>query len=130
MARVQWIKQRLDNWARWVRERESGSLGYPKQSAFMRMTPSAGGFDAAVPTDSLDASLTDSAVRSLRFAHPHLFLTLRLHYIDNFEIKRVAQKMARAESTIKANLDTSDHLLALWFRARDEAAAGRSGSCS
>ena len=44
MARLQWIKQRLDNWARWARERESGSLGYPKQSAFMRMTPSGGGF--------------------------------------------------------------------------------------
>lgn len=128
MARLQWIKQRLDNWARWARERESGSLGYPKQSAFMRMTPSGGGFDAAVPTDSLDASLTDSAVQSLRFTHPHLFLTLRLHYVDGYEIKRVAQKMARAESTIKANLDAADHLLALWFRARDEAAAARPGA--
>ena len=128
MARLQWIKQRLDNWARWARERESGSLGYPKQSAFVRMTPSGGGFDASVPTDSLDASLTDSAVQSLRFPHPHLFLTLRLHHVDGFEIHRVALKMSRAQSTIKKNLDDADHLLALWFRARDEAAAARPGA--
>lgn len=128
MARLQWIKQRLDNWARWARERESGSLGYPKQSAFMRMTPSGGGFDAAVPTDSLDASLTDSAVQSLRFTHPHVWLTLKLHYVEGFEIRRVAQKMAKAESTTKSHLDQADHLLALWFRARDEAAAARPGA--
>lgn len=127
MARLQWIKQRLDNWARWARERESGSLGFPKQSAFMRMAPSGGGFDAAVPTDNLEASLTDSAVQSLRFTHPHLWLTLRLHYVEGFEIYRVALKMARAESTIKANLDAADHLLAQWFRARDEVASARLG---
>lgn len=128
MARLQWIKQRLDNWACWARERESGSLGYPRQSVFVRMTPSGGGYDAAVPIDSLDASLTDSAVQSLRFTQPHLWLTLRLHYVDGFEIERVAQKMARAQSTIKANLAAADHLLAAWFGARDEAAAARPGA--
>ncbi len=123
MARIEWVKQRLDNWARWASQRESGALGYPKQAAFARLAPGGTSMGAAVPVDSLDASITDDAVQSFRWTHPHIHLTLRCHYIDGFEIRRVALKMSRAESTIKAHLDQADHLIAAWFRARDEVRA-------
>ena len=120
MARIDWVRSRLEAWARWARERESGSLGYPKKSSFLRVGSGAMGSQAL--SDG-DASLTDTAVQSLRFTHPHLFKTLRHYYIDGFDIKRVAKLMVKAESTIKAHLEASDHVLGAWFTARQETQA-------
>jgi Phage antitermination protein Q len=123
MARIDWVRQRLDNWARWASQREAGALGYPKQAAFARLAPGGSSMGSAVPVDSLDASITDDAVKSFRWTHPHLHLTLKHHYIDGLEIKRVALKMSRAESTIKAHLEQADHLIATWFRVREDGRA-------
>ena len=120
MARIDWVRQRLEAWARWVRERESGSLGYPKRSAFLRVGSGAMGSQAL---SDCDASLTDTAVHSLRFTHPHLHKTLTHYYVQGLDIKRVATLMHKAESTIKAHLDASDHALALWFHLREETQA-------
>lgn len=119
MARIDWVRQRLEQWARWSRERESGALGYPKRAAFLRVG-SGGGMGSQALSDG-DASLTDSAVQSLRFTQPHLHKTLYHHYVEGLEIKRVATIMRKAESTIKAHLCESDRAIALWFRLRDEA---------
>lgn len=121
MARIDWVRQRLEAWARWARERESGSLGYPKRSAFLRV--GSGGAMGSQALSDGDASLTDSAVQSLRFTHPHLHKTLRHYYIDGLDIKRVATLMHKAESTIKAHLEASDHALSLWLVARQETQA-------
>lgn len=120
MARIDWVRARLEAWARWARERESGSLGYPKRSAFLRVGSGAMGSQAL--SDG-DASLTDTAVQSLRFTHPHLHKTLTHYYVQGLDVKRVATLMHKAESTIKAHLDASDHALALWFHAREETQA-------
>lgn len=121
MARIKWVQQRLENWAAWSRTRDSGALGYPSQSAFARLGPSAGVRTSAVPVDSIDASLTDSAVQSMRFTHSHLWLTLKHHYCDGMEIDRVARQLCVAPSTIKARLGAADARVAEWFKARQEA---------
>ena len=120
MARITWIKQKLDAWASWARSKDSGILGYPKQSAFLRMAVSGATAGAAVPLDSLDAGITEQAVQSLRFSHPHVWLTIKTHYVEDLEIRRCAKKLSVAESTIKARLDAGDALLAAWFSARAE----------
>ena len=74
------------------------------------------------PGDEVDAALTDQAVESLRGPRPHLHRVLYLVYVDGMGIRQAAVAMARAESTVKANLEAADHALAVWFRARDEAA--------
>lgn len=123
MARIDWVRQRLENWARWHAQRSVGGLGYPKQSAFARLAGKGSRAETLVPVDSVDASVTDDAVTALRWGKPHLYLTLVHIYIDGWDIKRTATKLARAESTIKAHLDAADHALALWFRERAERAA-------
>lgn len=121
MARIRWVQQRLENWAVWSRTRDSGALGYPKQSAFVRLAPTGSAWGSTIPTDSLDAALTDQAVQSLRFTHGHLWLTLKSHYVEGFEILRVAKQLAVAPSTVKLRLETADAKLAEWFHAREEA---------
>ena len=115
MARIAWVKQHLENWGRWSQQRESGALGYPKQSAFARLTPSAGFNEAVIPVSDLDASETDEAVKSLQFRQSHLYIVLLLTYVKSLPCHQVAQRMCRAESTVKRNLEDADRAIARWL---------------
>lgn len=126
MARIDWVKQRLENWARWCQQREAGALGYPRQSVFARLAGKGTRAESVIPVDSIDAALTDEAVQALRLDRSHLYLTLQLVYVQGRDIADAARQMQRAPSTVKAHLDAADHALALWFRERaNQAAAAR-----
>lgn len=118
MARIEWIKQKLNNWGRWCQQRDSGGLGYPSQCAFARLGASGPSGGDNIPISNLDASETDQAVQSLRWGQPHLFMTVTLIYARGLPRYQVAKKMARAESTIDANLASADHALKRWFDDR------------
>ena len=84
MARVEWIKQRLDNWARWKDRQQGNGLGFYRQSPFLRMAVDGGGYrDTSIPVDDVEAGKTDRAVQALRGPHPHLFRTLELIYLED-----------------------------------------------
>jgi len=125
MARVDWVKRRLENWARWCASGESGSLGYPRQTTFARLSAPAGRNEASVPISDLDASEMNDAVDSLRWSQSHLHMVLTLTYAKGLPRHQVAKRMARAESTISANLEAADRALARWLddkrAAREEA---------
>ena len=126
MARIEWVKDRLENWARWAVQREAGALGYPRQSVFSRLAGKGTRAEAVIPIDSVDASLTDDAVNALRWDKPHLYLTLQCIYVQGREIAETARRLGKAPSTIKAHLEQADQLLAIWFRERaDRASAQR-----
>ena len=115
MARITWVKQKLDNWGRWCQQTDSGGLGYPSMCAFARLGGAGANGGGNVPISSLDASETDRAVQSLRFSQPHLHMTLTMIYAQGFPRYQVAKKMARAESTIDANLAAADYAISRWF---------------
>lgn len=123
MARIEWVKDRLENWARWAVQREGGALGYPRQSAFERLAGKGRRAEAVIPIDDVDAALTDEAVNALRWDRPHLYLTLQCIYVQGREIREAAQQLGRAPSTISAHLEQADQALAVWFRERAERAA-------
>jgi len=114
MARIEWVKNRLNNWALWKTLGQSGPLGYP-QSVFARLGGRGRRAEAVIPIDNIDAGLTDQAVNSLQLTRSHLYLTLQCIYIWNLGVTRTAKKLNRAPSTVKAHLEHADHALALWF---------------
>jgi hypothetical protein len=118
MARIEYIRHRLENWARWSSQRESGSLGYPKQSPFARFT--AGSGNDGVPVSALDASEIDDAVRALQLTKSHLYLTLKWHYARGYTINRVATTLCKAPSTIKRHLEDADRAISFWLDAKAE----------
>jgi hypothetical protein len=126
MARIEWVRQRLENWALWHERERSGGLGYATQSVLLANPVDGGDREAWVPVDEIEAAVTDLAVESLKLGHGHLHKTLELFYLRGVGIKETATRMQRAESTIKAQLERADHLLAQWFaehkRRKDEAA--------
>lgn len=119
MARIEWVKHRLNNWAL-CKERESrGGLGFATRSVLLS-EPSGGYRDSTMPVDEIDASVTNTGVEALRLPRSHLYMTLQHIYIQGLGIKETSRRMARAESTIKANLDQADHALSEWFGDRAE----------
>ena len=119
--RIEWVKQRLENWALWKENESKGGLGYATQSSFLNEGSLTDRYrESAIPVDEIDASLTNTAVESLRPTRPHLYMTLQHIYIKGVGIKETARRMARAESTIKVNLDQADHALSAWFGERSE----------
>lgn len=120
MARIEYIRHRLEEWGRWCQQSESGALGFPSQSAFARMGPSAGRNESVVPTIALQASEIDDAVKSLQLAQSHLYLVVKLTYADGLPRHLVAKRMCRAESTINANLAAADHALSRWLEDKAE----------
>lgn len=120
MSRIKWVERRLENWGRWCAQSTAGSLGYPRQAAFARLSPSGGGGDWRVPIHDLDASEIDAAVTSLKLSQSHLYLVLVLTYARGLPRHQVARAMGRAESTVNANLGAADVAISRWLSARKD----------
>lgn len=123
MARIEWVKQRLDNWARWKEREQNHGLGFYTQSAFLRVAVSGGGYrETSIPVDDVDARATDEAVQSLLAEYTHLHRTLVLIYLEDTGIRVAAQRLVCAESTVKARLEQADHRIATFLRLKAQAA--------
>jgi hypothetical protein len=124
MARIEWVKERLVIWGAWKARREDSGLGFPRINILLSMGGGgAGGYrEAVVPINELEAAETDRAVESLKLVKSHLYLTLQYIYVRNTGIRLCAQRMGRAESTIKAQLEQADAEIARWYEVRREQA--------
>jgi hypothetical protein len=125
MARIEWVRARLENWARWCAQQDNNGLGYPTQTAFARLGGKGRMSEVAVPILALEAAETDMAVKSLRFTQPHLNKMLTLIYAHGLPRHLVAKRMCKAESTIKRQLEDADHAIARWLQERKHQAEAR-----
>jgi hypothetical protein len=125
MARIEWVRARLENWARWCAHQENSGLGYPTQTAFARLGGKGTRAEVALPILSLEAAETDQAVKSLQFTQSHLYQMLTLLYARGLPRHQVAIRMGRAESTIKRQLEDADHAIARWLQDRKAQADAR-----
>jgi hypothetical protein len=121
MARLKRIQRRLENWAIWSSRGASGGRGYATRSVLASEVWSRGSYNhIAIPVEDEEAAQTDEAVRSLKLGKGHLFVTLECIYLKDLGIKEAAQRMQRATSTIKAQLEQADHAIAAWLDAKAE----------
>jgi pantoate kinase len=114
------VKLRLNNWALWKEREGSGGLGFRTSSVIIEVVDQSGYRDSVIPVDDVDAGLTNSAVESLKLTRSHLYHTLQYIYPQGMGIAATARLMARAESTIKVQLEEADRALAAWFTDRQE----------
>lgn len=119
MARIEWVNQRLHNWALWKEREGRGSLGFYTASAFTKMVVDTSGYRELMNTvDDIEAQVTDEAVQSLLSEHAHLHRTLVLIYLNDTGIRRAASMLSCAESTVKARLEQADQQIATFLRLR------------
>ena len=119
--RIEGIKRRLENWARWCAKDNDGGLGYSSVNMLARMSASVGSRECVIVIYGHEEEHTQTAVDSLRFTHPDLHVLLTFHYAKGYELKRVAKHMCKAESTIKASLGRADAVLEAWLVAEAKA---------
>ncbi len=121
MARIEWVKQRLENWALWKVREASGGMGFYNQSSFLKEATTADRYrESRIPVDEVDASVTDQAVQHMKQSRPPLYETLHAIYLEGSGIKGAARHAGVGESTIKARLEEADRALRTWFQERDE----------
>lgn len=119
MARIEWVKQRLDNWALYREREAAGGLGFAKQSSFLNAAATTDRYrESKIPVDDIDAAETNQAVQSLRPARSHLYATLDAYYLRGLGEKGSARHLGVVESTVRARLEEADRALALWFGER------------
>lgn len=118
MARIEWIKLRLNNWALWRLRDIGGGLGFATMSVLLaEPVDRYREVNINETIDSSDASQTNTAVESLKLPHPHLYAVLQCYYIGKGEnsVRATARALGRAESTVGINLDQADLVLRNWF---------------
>ncbi|MDH4425082.1 MAG: hypothetical protein QE495_01395 [Acidovorax sp.] len=121
MARLKRIQRRLENWAIWSSRGASGGRGFATRSVLASEVWSRGSYNhVAIPVEDEEAAQTDEAVRALKLGKGHLFMTLECIYLKDLGIKETAQRMQRAPSTIKAQLEQADHAISAWLEAQAE----------
>lgn len=122
MARIEYIKQRLENWALWKERESRGGLGFYSQSAFLRevVDCSRQGNSLYSTIDEIEATKTDEAVESLQFGKEQLYRTIDFIYLQDTGIRKAAEYMCKAESTIKANLEKADFEIQVFLRNKAE----------
>lgn len=134
MARIEWVRLRLNNWALWKARETSGGLGWKTQAAYLTQVVDGGYRESAVPVDDVDGGVTDQAVESLKPTRPELYDTLHVVYVSHPAYVESAPRTAQArllgcsENTVSARLAQADRMLAAWFTDRQERQAAQKKS--
>lgn len=125
MARIDWIEERLQNWALWKVARGAGVMGYSAADLGGANGGRSGYVTAAVPILDAEAAATDDAVHRL---YPGgLCLTVTAFYCAPGGHKEKAGKLCCSVATMYARVDQAhrqlaDHFLAQQDRQRAERA--------
>lgn len=111
MARIEWVEQRLQNWARWRLCEGAGVLGYAAVNYADAVNGGRRGYvEAAIPISDVDASETDQAIRRLH--PPGLALTVEEVYVGQGGIRDKALRLCCTEGTVHARIDQAHRQLA------------------
>jgi hypothetical protein len=124
MARVEWVEERLQVWARWRLARGKGGTGRLGYAA-VKWGPSNSGrsgyITAAIPLLEAEASQTDAAIQALP---AHLAKAVAVVYCEPGTAAHHAVALHCAVSTVYARIEEAHRLLrdALLQRQRSAAA--------
>lgn len=117
MARIEWVKRRLDNWARWRCQMAGNGLGFSAQAAFLNEA-SGTEREAKIPLDEIEASITHEGIESFRISRPQLYAVLHCMYPFGLGVSGTCARLGCERSNVYALLDVADRLLAAWFADR------------
>jgi hypothetical protein len=117
MARIEWVKTRLDNWARWRCQMAGNGLGFSSQASFLNDSPGADR-EAKIPLDEIEASITHEGVEALKSTRPHVYQVLYCMYPFGLGVSGTCRRLECERANVYALLDVADRLLATWFAER------------
>lgn len=102
-GRDEWMRARLDNWARWLVERGHAGLGFPRQASYCRLVPCSVSTDSGrIPIDDCEAQATHAAVEALRFEAPHLHLAVHCRWVGDPRVPQIHRRPLSVAETCGA----------------------------
>lgn len=119
MAKIDWIEQRLQNWARWKLTGGAGVLGFAAvnlENADMPREPYA---DAPIPTSNVEAGETDDAVQRLP---GELKATVLEAYLGVGTMRQKLERLHCSATTMHERIGRAHRLLADHFLAKQDRA--------
>jgi hypothetical protein len=124
MAKLQWMRDRVENWAAWRVRRNSGGVG--RYAAMTYEDPAQRGTDpyadAPVKPHEEDAWEIDAAMRVV-LVSTELRATIECHYLSRYTEAEKLRRLCVAKSTLHDRLDRVDRLLVRYFSDRHAQAA-------
>ena len=116
MARIEWIEQRLVNWANWKLGESGSYAGVQLGQVPLPRDPYA---DAPIPISNLDAAETDAGVQRLPV---ELKRTVEEVYAGRGGERDKMARLGIGRSTLYERIDAAHRLLASHFTSRAELA--------
>ena len=116
MARIEWVKLRLQNWALWKARQSGGGLGFAKQSVLLSERVDRYR-ESVIPVDETDASTTDQAVESLRKSQHRLYQVLQEHYVRGRGVLDISRALSVSSDSVHLYLGQADVHLRNWLTA-------------
>jgi len=116
MARIDWVEQRLQNWARWRLMQGSGVLGYAGVD-LTKLADSDAGRDgyitATIPISDIEAGETDAVVQRLP---SELRATVESAYTGKGTMRERCTRLCITEDTFYRRVDRAHRLMAEHWR--------------
>jgi hypothetical protein len=119
MARIEWVKTRLNNWALWRCQMAGNGLGFSSQASFLNDAPGTE-LEARIPVDEIEASVTHEGIESFKDTRPHVYQVLYCMYPFGLGVSGTCLRLECERANVYALLDVADRLLAAWFADRAE----------
>ena len=86
MQAPEWVRERLDNWGRWMSERGTGGLGFPRSNTLAMYRGGSASADF-VPVDSIAAQHTHRAVGALRLVNEKAWMVVQCRYVGSPQVR-------------------------------------------
>lgn len=118
MPRIEWVEERLQNWARWKIARTGGDMGYGSRDLGAANGGRSGYASATIPIMETEASATDDAVN--RLVPAGTVLTVHEYYVGPGGHQDKALRLGISVAAMYARIDKAHQQLAELFIAQRE----------
>lgn len=118
MARIEWVEERLQEWARWRIARTGGDMGYGSSDLGAANGGRSGYVTATIPIEETRASATDDAIN--RLVPAGTVLTVHVYYVGAGGHQDKAKHLGISVAAMYARIDKAHQQLAAIFVAERE----------
>ena len=117
MARIERIKQKLDNWALWKSRMNSSGLGFHSINILAVDVWSRNSYNgSSIPHFDQEAELVEQAVESMKPGKAHLYETVHAYYLLDLGVTEIARRLGKGPSTIHSHFDHADRYIDVWLQ--------------
>lgn len=119
MARIEYMANRLHNWAMYKARERTGGVGFATVSVMMmERVDQSRNSNISGTIEAGDALMVDAAVEALKMPWPTLHKTVLAYYLEGNSDADRAHRAGCPPSTLHARLGQADRVLLDWLNAR------------